>query len=62
MSNQVVTVGKRLSTRAYLSFEQNFLGTESIVKLSYALTRVLSVVARAGTDNGLDLNYAISFR
>jgi translocation and assembly module TamB len=62
MSNQVVTVGKRLSTRAYLSFEQNFLGTESVVKLSYALTRFISVVARAGTDNGLDLNYAISFR
>lgn len=62
MSNQVVTVGKRLSTKAYLSFEQNFLGTESVVKLSYALTRFISVIARAGTDNGLDLNYAISFR
>lgn len=62
MSNQVLTVGKRLSTRAYLSFEQNFLGTESVVKLSYALSRFVSVVARAGTVNGLDLNYTISFR
>ncbi|WP_018609317.1 translocation/assembly module TamB domain-containing protein [Uliginosibacterium gangwonense] len=62
MSSQVLTVGKRLSTRAYLSFEQNFLGTESVVKLSYALSRFVSVVARAGTVNGLDLNYSISFR
>ena len=62
MSNQVLSVGKRLGAKTYLSFEQNFLGTESVLKLSYSLTRFLSLVARAGTDNALDLNYSISFR
>lgn len=62
LANQVLSVGKRLGTRTYLSFEQNFLGTESVVKLSYSLTRALSLVARAGSENALDLNYSISFR
>ncbi|MGC3963694.1 MAG: translocation/assembly module TamB domain-containing protein [Rhodocyclaceae bacterium] len=61
-ANQVLTLGKRISPRAYLSLEQNFIGTESVVKLTYTLTRYLSVIARAGTDNALDLNYTITFR
>ncbi|MFT4171686.1 MAG: translocation/assembly module TamB domain-containing protein [Rhodocyclaceae bacterium] len=61
-ANQVLTLGKRVSARAYLSLEQNFIGTESVVKLTYTLTRYIALVARAGTDNALDLNYSISFR
>lgn len=62
LGGQVVSVGKRLSARSYLGFEQNLLGTESVVRLTYALSRYLSLVARAGTDNSLDLNYSISFK
>lgn len=60
--DQVLTVGKRLSSRAYLALEQNLTGTESVVKLTLFLNRFLSLIARAGTDNALDLQYSISFR
>ncbi|MDB5801923.1 MAG: hypothetical protein JWL63_2862 [Rhodocyclales bacterium] len=61
-NEQVLTLGKRLSSKAYLALEQNLVGTESIIQLSYELTRYLSLIAHAGTDNGLDLHYEVSFR
>lgn len=60
--DQVLTVGKRLSARTYLSLEQSLSGTDSVVKLTLSLNRFLSLIARAGTDNALDLQYTISFR
>jgi translocation and assembly module TamB len=62
VSQQVVVVGKRLSNDLYLSLEQGVQGTESLVKLSYALTQRIALVVRAGTEQALDLNYTISFR
>lgn len=59
---QVITIGKRLSTRALLSFEQSISGTSSVVKLTYQLTRSISVIGRAGSENALDALYSISFR
>ena len=52
----------------YLSTEALLLGlaktgrTESLLKLTYTLTRYLSLVLRAGTDSAVDLSYSISFR
>ncbi len=62
VSSQVLSVGKRLDTDLFLSFEQSLGGAETLVKLSYQLSRRLSLVARGGTDNALDLNYSFSFR
>jgi translocation and assembly module TamB len=61
VNGQVISLGKHLSAKAYLALEQNLEGTESIVKFTYKLTRYLSVIARGGTDNSLDLSYTISF-
>jgi translocation and assembly module TamB len=61
VAQQIVTVGKRLSTDAFLSFEQSLAGAESIVKITYYLTRRLSLIGRAGTDNSIDLFYTYSF-
>jgi translocation and assembly module TamB len=61
VSSTVVQIGKRLSSNAYLSYEHSLLGLESALKLTYALTRRLSLVGRAGTDNSLDLMYTFSF-
>lgn len=61
-SDQAVAVGKRLTRDVYLSLEQNFIGTESIVKLTYNISRLFSLILRAGTDNAIDLNYSITFR
>jgi translocation and assembly module TamB len=62
VSGQVLTLGKRLSSEVFLSFEQSLAGAESILRLSYQLSRRLAVVVRAGTDNGVDLTYSFSFR
>ncbi len=62
VAGQVAMLGKRLTRDISLTYEQSLSGSESLVKLSYALTRRLSMVARAGSDNAIDLHYNISFR
>ncbi len=59
---QVITIGKRLSARAMLSFEQSIAGTSSIVKLTYQLTRRIAVIGRAGSENALDMLFSLSFK
>lgn len=62
VAGQVLSMGKRISTDLVLSFEQSLGGAESLVKLTYQLGRRVSVVARGGTDNALDIYYTFSFR
>ncbi len=62
VSGQVLSLGKRLSSDLFLSFEQSLGGAENLVKLTYQLTRRVSVVARGGSDNSADIYYTISFR
>jgi translocation and assembly module TamB len=59
--NQILSVGKRLSNNALLSYEQTLGKAESVVKLSIALSRQLSLIARAGSDNALDMLYTVTF-
>ncbi|MDR1423090.1 MAG: translocation/assembly module TamB domain-containing protein [Azoarcus sp.] len=61
-ADDVVAVGKRLTNDLSLSFEQSLGGADSLVKLTYRLSRRLSFVARGGTDNALDVYYTFSFR
>ena len=58
--NQILSVGKRLSSNAMLSYEQTLGEAESIVKLTVNLTREISVIGRAGSDNALDIFYTIT--
>lgn len=61
LESTVLTLGKRLSSRAYLSYEQGLAGSEALVKINYTLTRRLSLRAQAGTPSALDLFYTFSF-
>ncbi len=61
VSSQIVTLGKRLSANAYVSYEQSLAGASSVVKLTYNLSRRISIIGRAGTDNSIDLSYTFSF-
>jgi len=56
-----VTLGRRINEQLYVSFEQALGGSDYFVALSYQLTRRLSVVARAGSTNALDLVYSLAF-
>ncbi len=61
LNSQIVTFGKRLSANAYVSYEQSLAGASSVVKLTYNLSRRISIIGRAGTDNSIDLSYVFSF-
>lgn len=56
-----VTLGKRLSERAYLSFEQSLDGLSQLARLKYQLSRRLTVEAQSGTEDAVDVFYTFSF-
>lgn len=59
--SQILSVGKRLSSNALLSYEQTLGKAEGVVKLTVNLTRRISVIGRAGSDNALDVFYTFAF-
>ncbi|RFP10040.1 MULTISPECIES: translocation/assembly module TamB domain-containing protein [unclassified Duganella] len=61
LQTTVVTVGKRLSSRAYLSFEQGAGTATSLVKLKYKLNPRISLQFQTGTNNALDVLYTWAF-
>lgn len=61
LESTVLTLGKRLSSRAFLSYEQGVSGASTLVKLRYQLSKRLSLQAETGTSSALDLLYTWSF-
>lgn len=61
LNSQILTLGKRLSARAFLSYEQGLSAAAGVMKLSYTLTPRVSLITRAGADNALDVFYTFSF-
>ncbi|SOD42086.1 translocation/assembly module TamB domain-containing protein [Nitrosovibrio sp. Nv4] len=61
LMGQVGTIGKRLSKRAYLSYEQGMTAVVGVTKLTYTLTPHITLVTRAGFDNAIDLLYTLRF-
>jgi translocation and assembly module TamB len=56
-NQQVVNLGKEISDRLSVGYEQSLAGTGSVVKLTYEWTRHWSVVVRGGSIAGMDLLY-----
>jgi translocation and assembly module TamB len=61
LESTVVTVGKRLSQRAYLSFEQGTSTASSLVKLRYKLNSRITLQLLTGVNSGFDLLYGWAF-
>ena len=61
LASQFFIIGKRLSDKVSVSFEQALAGRDGVVKLSYRLSQRLSVVGKVGSINGLDLLYLVLF-
>jgi translocation and assembly module TamB len=62
IGDRVVAVGKRLSDRLYVSYEQGLgLVASALVKADLALTQRLSVRAETGTSSGVGLFYRFSW-
>ncbi|MDD4910718.1 MAG: translocation/assembly module TamB domain-containing protein [Sideroxydans sp.] len=61
ITSQVVTVGKRLNARAYISYEQGLTSTAGITKFTYTLSPRVTLVTRTGVDDALDLFYSFRY-
>lgn len=59
--SQKVTVGKRLSSRARISYEQGLSEVGGVTKFVYALTPRITIVTRTGVEDALDLFYTLRF-
>lgn len=57
VSEQFLTVGKRLSDRLYVYLEQSLGGAESLLRLEYELTQRIALRAQAGTTSALGIFY-----
>lgn len=62
LQSQVVTVGKRLNPRAYLSYEQGLSSNTGITKFTYTLTPRITLVTRTGVEDALDIFYSFRYR
>lgn len=61
LGTAVGSVGKRLSARATLSYEQSLDGLNQAVKLIYQLTRHIRLETQAGQRSSLDAIYTIDY-
>jgi translocation and assembly module TamB len=61
LTGQIGTIGKRLSKEVYISYEQGLAAVAGVTKLTYTLTPKITLVARAGMDNAIDVLYTLSF-
>jgi translocation and assembly module TamB len=59
--DQILSIGRRLSNNALLSYDQALGRAGSVVRLTINLNRQVSLVARAGSDNALDILYTLTF-
>ncbi len=58
---EVVTLGKKLSDRLSVSYEQGVRGLFNLLRVQYELNKRLSLRAQTGSENAVDLLYFWSF-
>ncbi|HJV74223.1 MAG TPA: translocation/assembly module TamB domain-containing protein [Noviherbaspirillum sp.] len=61
LQQRIVTLGKQISSRLYLSYQQGLESAGSVVQLRYTLSPKLSLEAEAGTRSAISLFYNIAF-
>jgi translocation and assembly module TamB len=60
-SDQVFSVGKRITPNIVFSIERSLTDASNGLKLTWHLTRRFSIIGRAGSDTAIDGQYIISF-
>jgi translocation and assembly module TamB len=60
-SAAALTLGKRLSSKLYLTYESSLAGAMGTVSMFYDLSRRVTVRARAGEENAIDLIFTTTF-
>ncbi|MBB3210816.1 translocation and assembly module TamB [Herbaspirillum sp. Sphag1AN] len=60
-NDQVVSLGKAITDRLSVGYEQSLTGAASIAKLTWQLSKRWSAVVRTGTINGINFVYNLRF-
>jgi len=60
-TNYAVSVGKRINRNLVVGYEKSIVGLLNVGKLTYQLTKRISIETRTGSDNALDVFYGFSF-
>lgn len=61
LQQRIVTLGKQISSKLYVSYQQGLEKAGSVIQLRYVLSPKLSVEAEAGTRSAISLFYNIAF-
>lgn len=61
LDSSVLSLGKRLSEKVYVNYEQGLTGARQLVKITYTLSKRFSVRAQGGNQSALDLFYTFGF-
>jgi translocation and assembly module TamB len=61
VQQRIITLGKRISSRLYLSYQQGLQAAGAVVLLRYTLSRRITVEAETGTRSVFSLFYNFSF-
>lgn len=61
LQQRIVTLGKQVSSRLYVSYQQGLESAGSAVLLRYTLSRKFSIEAQAGARSAISLFYNIAF-
>jgi translocation and assembly module TamB len=59
---QVVAFGKRFSDKLYVEYQQGMEATSAMLRLSYVLTKVISLRLEAGTPSTIGVSFSKSFQ
>ena len=60
-ATQIISLGHRINDAITVSYEQTVTGASNVVQVSYQLSRRLSLIGRAGSDNALNLVFSLPF-
>lgn len=60
-STYSLSLGKRITNNVYLGYEKSLFGLLNVAKLTYKLTKRISVETRAGSESAIDLLYSFDF-
>ena len=61
LQDRIITLGKRISSRLYLSFKQSLDTVGSVLLLRYTLTPRITLEGEAGTSSALSVFYNFAF-
>lgn len=61
LQQRIVTLGKQISSKLYVSYQQGLETAGSVIQLRYALSQKFSIEAEAGTRSAISLFYTIAF-